>query len=237
MGESGFFFELLILGAVAAFLIHRLWSVLGRRHGEEQQRSNPFASGSRSETGEDNVVHLPERGDGGRGAAEAGAPQPTASNSDSREIGLSAALTQIKIAEPSFDPKGFVEGAKSAFAMIVEAFADGDRDTLKPLLAPDLYEVFEKEIGRREETGFTHKTTIKQIHNADIIEAQLNGTAIHVTVRFVSDQERQVLDADDNPVPEETSDGPEELVDVWTFSRVAGSPDPNWELAETRTEG
>jgi len=211
--------------------------VLGRRHGEEQQRSNPFASGGRTDGVEDNVVHLPDRGgDGGAGAADAASSQ-TATSCDSREVGLSAALTQIRIADPGFDPASFAKGAKQAFAMIVEAFARGDRGTLKPLLAPDLYEIFDKEIARREAAGQTHKTSIRQIHNADIVEAQLNGTAIHVTVRFVSDQERQVLDAQDQPIAEESSDGPEELVDIWTFSRVAGSPDPNWELAETQTEG
>lgn len=232
MGNGGYLFEILILGVVAAFLIHRLWTVLGRRHGEEQQRTNPFAGGA-GQDGDDKVVRMPNRG----GSSEASERAAPAGPVDSRQVGLSSAFAQIKIADPSFDENTFVDGAKAAFRMIVEAYAAGDRETLGGLLAPELYETFEKEISRREDAGESLETEIKQIHNADITEAQLNGTAVHVTIRLVSDQVRRAYDSAGNLIEDESDQGPTELVDVWTFSRVAGSPDPNWELVDTQTEG
>ncbi len=230
MGDSAFLLEILFFGAVAVFLIHRLWSVLGRRHGEEQQRSNPFQGSMSGAEGreDDRVVTLPDRG--GPDAA------PPVSRIDSEEVGLNNALTQIKLVEPGFDDRRFLEGARGAFGMIVEAFSAGDLPTLEMLLAPDLFDTFRREIERRADSDETLETEIRNLHNADIVQATLNGTALHLTVRFVSEQLR-VLRSAEGTVLDGDPDQPIELVDLWTFSRNIQSPDPNWELVETRVEG
>src|SRR3546814_1544591 len=130
-------FDILIFAMIAAFLVFRLRNVLGRRTGNEQQRPNPFSTGQRpAEPIQDNVVTLP-----GREAQEA----------DAGAAGGRHGLTQVRIADTSFDPRTFLEGAKAAFGMIVAAFAKGVTATLRPLLSDDLYDEFSGAIRDRLE--------------------------------------------------------------------------------------
>jgi len=225
MGGDFNVIQILIFAAVAAFLIYRLRSVLGRRTGHERQRRNPFTpSGEQGEQrAPDNVVHLPERARGEEGELPAEAP-PT----------LSAGLTQIRIADPSFDAGSFTHGAKRAFAMIVEAFAKGDTGTLRPLLSDDLFDEFSGEIRRRAAEGEVHETRLVNMKSADILEARMDGRTALVTVKFVTDQINVIRD-DQGNVIEGDPEAVHELVDIWTFARNTRAGDPNWTLVETRT--
>lgn len=221
--------RILLFAAVAGFLIYRLRGVLGRRTGHERERRHPF--GQRGEQGarhgepqgespQDNVIPLPERGQSDAEREEA----PS----------LSAGLTQVRIADPSFDANQFVQGAGRAFEMIVEAFANGDTATLRPLLSDDLFDEFGTEIRRRAAEGETHESRIVSLREAEILEAQMEGRTAYITIKFVSDQLNAVRD-ENGEVIEGDPETPIEVVDIWTFARNTRASDPNWTLVETRT--
>lgn len=228
MGDGFVFIEIVIFAMIAAFLVYRLRSVLGRRTGEERQRSNPFTSAPGAAK-PDNVVPLPERNrtrpDVAPGADIAVSDEP---------LSLAASIDQLRAADPNFDEKHFLEGSKAAFAMIVDAFARGDTATLRPLLADDVYDSFAQVIRDRHAAGEQHEARIEQIREAEVVEAKLDaGRTARVTVRLVSDQVNVVRDRNGAIV-----DGdPKALVentDVWTFARNLRSRDPNWALVEVR---
>jgi predicted lipid-binding transport protein (Tim44 family) len=227
MGGDFNLIQILIFAAVAAFLIYRLRSVLGRRTGHERHRRNPFTPAGEQGQGEqrapDNVVHLPERGRGEEGELSTEAPPS-----------LAAGLTQVRIADPGFDAGSFTHGSKRAFAMIVEAFAKGDTGTLRPLLSDDLFDEFSGEIRRRAAEGEVHETHLVNMKSADILEARMEGRTALVTVKFVTDQINVIRDDQDN-VLEGDPEAVHELTDIWTFARNTRASDPNWTLVETRT--
>ena len=231
MGDDYELLQILLFAAVAGFLVYRLRSVLGRRTGHERERRHPFGHGGhRGHEGDgtpadapaqDNVVPLPDRS-----SAEAGESASTPS--------LSAGLTQVRIADPSFDANRFVEGAGRAFQMIVEAFARGDTEVLRPLLSEDLFDEFGAEIRRRNAEGEVHETRIVRLREAGILEAGVNGHLVTVTVKFVTDQINLVRD-ETGEVIDGDAETPIDVTDIWTFSRNTLSEDPNWLLVETRT--
>jgi len=220
MGDGFVFIEIIIFAMIAAFLVYRLRSVLGRRTGEEQQRPNPFTARPNQP---DNVVPLPERN----------RPRPDAAPFSDEPVSLAVALEQIKAADPSFDEKHFLEGAKAAFQMIVEAFARGDTAALRPLLADDVYENFARAIRDRQAAGERYETRVDLIREADVVEAKLDaGHTARVTVKLVSDQ-MNVLRDRNGAVIEGDPDAVVEATDVWTFARNTRARDPNWALVET----
>ena len=231
MGD-GQFIDILFFAMIAAFLVYRLRSVLGRRHGQERQRPNPFSangqgrgeSGTRGrEAAADNVVSLPER------SRQIDVAPPT-----DEPTSLAAGITQIKMADPSFDEKSFAEGAGAAFRMIVGAFAEGETTTLRPLLSDEVYDNFAEAIRERQARGETLETRIEELRDVDVIEARMQGRTAFVTVKFVSDQINATRDADGSVIEGDAED-PAEVVDIWTFARNTRSRDPNWMLVETRT--
>jgi predicted lipid-binding transport protein (Tim44 family) len=224
MGESFFLFDILLFAVIAAFLVFRLRNVLGRRTGLEQRRQNPLASPPRAPDPRaepsDNVVTLPERP---RDAAP-----PVA------EPGAATGLTQIKIADRSFNERGFLDGARAAFGMIVDAFARGDTGTLRPLLSDDLYDEFSEAIRARLASGETLEHKIESIESAEILEARMDGRTAYVTVKFVTRQTNATRDAQ-GAVTDGNPDKVIEVTDIWTFARNTRASDPNWTLVETRT--
>jgi predicted lipid-binding transport protein (Tim44 family) len=141
-------------------------------------------------------------------------------------------LTQIKLADRSFDTKGFVNGAKAAFEMIVSAFSQGDSKILRPLLSNDVYDDFNGAIKAREERDETLESTLVGISESDIIEAELQGKTAFVTVKFVTEQINITRDAQGEAVNGDSS-GVSTVTDIWTFARNTRSRDPNWTLVAT----
>lgn len=144
-----------------------------------------------------------------------------------------AGLAQIRRADPRFDLNEFMQGARAAFAMIVEAFAQGDKDTLRPLLAGSVYTNFAHAIDERQAAGNSLQTELVGILQTEPVGAALDGRIVRLTVRFQSEQAHTLRDASGAVVPEGTHP-PEEVVDIWTFERDLDSRDPNWALVETR---
>lgn len=229
MGGDFQFFDIIILAMIAGFLVLRLRRVLGRRDGHEGNYPDPFKEAPENDKDthdEDNVVQLPDR------SRDDNAPDPLADYDDDDPV--AAGLTQIRIADPSFDPNMFIEGSKVAFEMVLNAFAGGDRKTLKGLLSPDVYRNFEEAMSERERAGEVLEDTLVGIRSAKILEASMDGNQALVTVKYTSEQISALRDAEGNVI-----DGnPNEVIDVtdfWTFSRDTRSSDPNWTLVGTES--
>ena len=227
MGDSSFqFFDIIFFAMVAAFLVLRLRSVLGKRTGNENPerwRSTPTARNAEKLPRPDNVTPLPPR----NGAPVDVTPPPPATP-------LDAGITQIKLADPSFDPREFSSGAKQAFEMIISAFAQGDSAALRPLLSDEVYDNFVADIRRRQQAKQTLETTLVGIKSAEVIDAKMDGRTALVTIKFVSEQINVTRDAAGQTVDGEPSQVTT-VVDAWTFSRNTRSRDPNWLLVATAT--
>jgi predicted lipid-binding transport protein (Tim44 family) len=222
--------DIIFFAMVAGFLILRLRSVLGRRTGDdannaERWRSQKPASGAPrgTEPLPENVARFPDRT--APAAPEGPAPAPGS---------VEAGVLEIRAADPSFDPDGFQQGARGAFEMIVQAFAQGDAPALRPLLADPVYDSFSAAIRERQAAKQTLSTTLIGIKSADIVEAKMQARDAFVTIRFVSEQVNvtrdaagEVVDGDPNKV--------ETITDVWTFTRNTRARDPNWFLVQTAT--
>ncbi len=212
---------------VAAFLVLRLRSVLGRRTGHERPPTDPYAAKSKPKAepadNSDRVVALPPRGDRAKAAAA-----QRAQSADPLEAGI----TQIRIADSDFDPDQFVQGAKSAFEMIVTSYASGDRDTLRPLLSDEVYENFGQAIDERAKNKHTLETTLVAVRSADLLEASMDGRVAFLSVKFVTEQINVTRDEQGEVVDGDTSQVAT-VTDIWTFARNTRSRNPNWTLVAT----
>jgi len=221
MGDGYQFIEIVVFAVIAGLLVVRLRSVLGRRTGSEQRR-DPFTAKPQSpEMPPQKVVPLPRR--------NRLAPPPP-----SGPLSLGQALDQLKAADKSFDEKAFLGGARSAFEIIVNAFAKGDSATLEPLLSHEVYASFAAAIRERAARHETLSTNLLTLKTVDIAEANLAADIAQVTVRFVSDQINVTRKAD-GTVVDGNPDQVEEKTDLWTFSRSVNSRDPNWTLVATHS--
>jgi predicted lipid-binding transport protein (Tim44 family) len=212
--------------AVVIFL--RLRSVLGRRNGHERPPTDIYRPSPRTANNEDNVVPLPGRN----------TPAETASaeamDEEEPATPLEKDLRDIRRADPSFNPDEFVEGAKMAYEMIVSAFAAGDRKSLKPLLARDVFDGFVSVIADRESRNETVESNFIGINKAEITEAALEGRTATITVRFVS----ELVSSTRNEAGAIVDGDPTEVMtvtDIWAFARDVTSRDPNWKLVSTET--
>lgn len=230
MGEGFQFIDIILFAMIAAFLILRLRSVLGRHRHDGRPQPDPYEK-TRTLPTEEPVVTLPDRSETDRLA-----PRPVEEPvSDAAATPMEAALTQMRIADPRFDAREFIAGGRAAFEMIVEAFAKGDRKTLDQLLAPDVYENFAAAIGDRESKNHTLENTLIRIVSADAIDAELDGRIASITVKIVSEQ----VNLTKNAAGEVVDGNPNHITvvtDVWTFSRDLRARDPNWKLVATSSE-
>jgi predicted lipid-binding transport protein (Tim44 family) len=225
MSDGFAYLDIIFFAMVAAFIALRLRSVLGRRTGNERQRPDPFRPTSPTPQ-PDNVVPIPDRSQM--------SPADDAGSGDARGDSVKSGLGAIRLADRSFDVDGFLQGAKAAFSMIVEAYAKGDKDTLRPLLAPDVFQRFATAMDDRSRRGETLATELVTTRGAEVTAAGMSGSRARLTVRFESDQINvtrntagDVVDGDPSRI--------DQVVDLWTFERDTRSRDPNWQLVETRT--
>ena len=229
----------IIFLALAVFIFVRLRSVLGQRTGRERPPYDPYSRDTArppQPAAEGKVVSLPDR--------NAGTPAPTAPEEDAappafRWQGVTeegsataAALDEIARIEPDFDAKHFLVGARSAYEMIVTAFAAGDRRALKDLLGKDVYDGFVAAITDRESRRETMESRFVSIEAADLQDVTVRGRTAQLTVRFVS-KLISVTRGPDGTVVDGSPDTVADVTDVWTFARDLGTRDPNWKLVAT----
>lgn len=226
--------DLIVYALVAAGLIFWLRSILGTRGEDDPQRppylqpekiktdapGQPYAQGDQSPSAEERIIALAER---------------PARNLSVENKNAEEGLLTISRIERSFDINRFLEGAQDAFAMIVEAFAAGERDTLRDLLADPVYNAFEGVIKERETRGEKSQTEIHAIRKAEVLDARVQNKMAFITVRFTAEE----IGAVRNSAGEIISGHPEKLTlmrDVWTFGRKLNNKDPRWLVYETRDD-
>jgi predicted lipid-binding transport protein (Tim44 family) len=222
--SGGFPVDLILFAMVAVFLVLRLRGVLGRRQGFERppQGSAPVPVPAARAPIEE-LPDLPPAA--AQGSVRQVVPDPRSP--------VGQALERIRQVDQSFDPRAFLGGAEGAFRMIVEAFAAGDRATLRNLLSDDTYAGFEQAITARETAGERQRTEIRSVHETGIEAADLRGTVADITVRLVSDQVNLTTGADGQVVS--GAEAVTELTDIWTFQRDLSSQDPTWKLVGTQS--
>ncbi len=221
MGNWFVIIEIVILAMIAAFLGMRLYSVLGRRaeHEEEIIPTNRFDM-----LDEQDRKKVPPP------------PAPELIVEDRTMPGFPPAiergLREISTADRNFELLGFLEGAKGAYEVVLEAYWEGDKDELKELCDDDVYQSFAAAIDDREASGITLDNKLIRIEDTTVHSAELDGKIARIAVRFVSDIASVTRDKDGNVIAGSLDDAVESR-DVWTFSRDIRSADPNWLLDET----
>lgn len=187
--------EILILAFIAGFVLFRLYATLGRRTGSERPPQPQPAQGE-----------LPREPLGAplRQAQTVGGP-------------AGEGILSIVRADPAFDVDHFVAGAKAAYELIVQAFAKGDREALRSLLTPRVFDSYSAAIAKREESGGEGPELVR-LRSAEIVEASLRDDTARITVAFEAELA-------------EGAHGVRDARERWTFERPVHSPDPNWRLA------
>jgi predicted lipid-binding transport protein (Tim44 family) len=233
----------LIYLVIAVLVLLRLRRSLGQRTGHEKQRHQQGRFGGPEDANQvptnttpandDTVVTLP--GTNRRSTATRGATRTAARDwGDFAKPRSVRAKTFNSFAEidPDFDPGEFVDGARAAYEMIVNAFAEGDRKTLQSLLSPEVYDEFLGAIAERTKRDERIESSFVSIDKAEIKDAKLNGSTAHLVVSFVSQMITATLDKDG-----EVIDGdPSKIIpvnDIWTFARDLNTSNPNWKLVAT----
>jgi len=239
----------LIFLVLAVVIFWKLRSVLGQRTGNERPPFDPFsrrgndAQGAGGKTIDaqptevrpgDKVVPLPRRAEDGTVIATADPAAERIAAYAPAGSPLAAGLAAVASADRSFDPAQFLDGARTAYEMIVTAFAQGDRKALKPLLGREVFDGFAGAIADREQKGETVEFSFVGIDKAEITDAAVRARSAQITVRFVS----KLISATRNKAGEVVDGDPvvvADVTDVWTFARDTGSRDPNWLLVATET--
>jgi len=223
--------DLIVYALVAAGLVFWLRSVLGTRHGEERERPNPFAGAEQQEDNSDISVSA-----GGHSGPEeqimALAENPRRNYGVDNKTAENG-LIEIARNDRDFDIDFFLEGSQDAFAMIVESFAQGDREALKDLLSEDVYNAFEGAITDREKRGETQETEIHAIRKVIVTKAVLDKKMAYITAKYTADETSVTRDKNGEIItgnPDKTT----EMNDIWTFGRDIKSKDPSWLVYETR---
>jgi predicted lipid-binding transport protein (Tim44 family) len=219
MGDDVSIFTTVLFAIIAGVVIFRLRGVLGKRTGSETQRPNPFVSGLTPPKG--TVEYFPPR------------PEPEPEEMDG-PVSLAAGLARIHKADPKFDENAFLNGARTAFEHIIQAYVQGDRSTLKSLLSASVFASFDHAIAEREKASEAQEIRIEKFEDVDVREARLDGSYAYVTVRFVTQQIKVTRDKAGEAIDGDAAHAVE-MIDLWTFSRDTGSSDPNWLLVATRT--
>jgi predicted lipid-binding transport protein (Tim44 family) len=217
--------EIVILAMIAAFLGLRLYSVLGRRaeHEEEPIQGRfdaPQAPKTAAAPGPKPAELAPPRG------------QVPARVVPGVTPAIERGLREIAAADRRFDITAFIDGAKGAYKMVLEAFWRGDKDELGQLCDSDVYEGFAAAIDARLAAGETLDNRLVRIEEATIVAASYAAPIARVTVRFVADMASITRDSEGTVIAGSLDDAVDAR-DLWTFTRDVTSPDPDWLLDET----
>lgn len=214
--------EIVILAMIAVFLGLRLYSVLGRR-AEHEEEPAP----RRFESKEEREMIV---------SSHSVAPAPRAVTEREAQADVlpqvERGVQSIVAADKWFDVVAFLEGAKGAYGMILEAYWRGDKDTLRELCDDSVYEGFANAIDAREEAGETLDNRLIRIEDATIRDAELERKEARITVRFVADMAAVTRDGEGTMVAGSLDDAIESR-DIWTFARRTDSRTPDWQLVET----
>ena len=202
------FLDIIILGLLAVFLGFRLKGLLGDRSGYSGDLKNPDAVNKEERIENQNVIKLNNTTINGEG------------------------LDSLIKADPGFNEKEFLEGAKNAFKIIIKSFSDSEIEKLKPLLDYDLLNSFTKSISEREARQERQFSDVVSFKNFEIIKVNITDNLASITLKIISEQIKYLVDKND-VLLEGNKDQSEIIKDKWVFERDISSTNPNWKLVET----
>ncbi|WP_425071508.1 Tim44/TimA family putative adaptor protein [Sagittula sp. S175] len=211
--------QLLVLAGIAIFLVLRLRSVLGTREGFERP-SQPAPVAERSSRRDFDVIE---------GGPDHDIIDHVAEGSES-----ALALAEMKRVEPSFNVTEFLSGARGAYEMILMGFERGDIEGLKPFLADDVYETFAEVVQQREAQGLKIEAEFVGVRELSLSNATFDASTnqAEITVRYVGEL-TSVVKNTEGEVLEGSPTSVKRQKDIWTYARIMGSSDPNWQLVAT----
>ena len=209
------FIDIIIFAVIAVLLVLRLRSVLGQRSGYEQPQSERPTNSFDDNENDSEVIPLHAK---------------ATDNAPATLHGLDA----LRGIDRNFSEKEFISGAKSAFEMILTAYAEGDLAQLRRLLGYDLLQSFTSSIENRIAAKESLSITLDQLHEASILNITVTDQVASITVHFHSVQTRLAKDENGEPIDSEDIDA-REFTDIWTFERDLTLSDPNWKLTETES--
>lgn len=207
------FIDILIFAVIAVLLVLRLRSVLGQRTGYEEPQDKQV---------KESFTDKPN------------APIPFPKVIDNSAKISGSGLDTLRRADSQFNESQFIQGATSAFGMILTAFAEGDQAQLKRLLSYELLQSFMQTIHDRTAAKETLEITVNDIREVNILNVELTESVASITVHFHTTQTRIARD-EHGDVTDDSDTEPREFIDIWTFERDLTLADPNWKLAETES--
>jgi predicted lipid-binding transport protein (Tim44 family) len=212
--------QLLVLAGIAIFLIIKLRAVLGSREGFEKPSLPPDEARPRMAKRDFEVIE--------------GGPDRDITDHVADGSPAAKALAAMKMAEPGFSVNTFLQGARGAYEMIVMAYERGDLSSIKPFLAPEVYDSFAEAVQAREAEGLTVEATFNGLREMGLTDASFDRDSREgeVTVRFLGEL-TSVIRNRSGEVVEGSPNSPKKQRDVWTFARKMGTDDPNWLLVAT----
>lgn len=211
---------LIVLAAIAIFLILRLRDVLGTREGFEKPAVTRSPEGDKLRRSKFEVIE--------------GGPDPDIADHVDAGSPAADALSAMKAVDPSLNVGEFLGGARGAYEMILMGFESGDLAKIKPLLSDEVYESFATVVEDRIEKGFTVEANFVGVRELKLVDAEFDADTKEgeITVRFVGeltsvirDKAGEIIEGNPNEIKRQK--------DVWTFARVMGSDNPNWQLVAT----
>ena len=226
MSESMPYADIVILALVAGFILLRLRSILGTKQGHDNPDFFRKELQQRREMQEP-IIQLGEKINRLKQKEEADKDLQAIEDASVKD-----ALALIKAKDPSFSISQFMSGARYAFEMVFDAFAKGDKETLKMLLNDELYAHFTSEVEKRTSSEQKEETTLVSAQAKTITKATLVNNTAKISVRFVSEQIVLVRDASGTILEGDASQG-HEAEDEWTFERDVTSKNPNWKIIDT----
>jgi len=222
MGDYGFI-DIVLFAMIAAFLILRLRSVLGKHRNSGEGKSNLGLHALTQTQKTDKTTTEPDSNEESKG-------EPKNTEEDSG----GADLVKIQKVIPSFEQLEFLAGVRAAFEIIVNSFASGDKDKLAGLLSDEVFNNFSSAITDREKKGYVSESSLIRIIDTVLLEASISDGAALLTVKILSEQ-INAIKGEEGEVVDGNPDLVMEVADIWTFSKEMESPDPNWRLVATRS--
>ncbi len=201
------FLDIIILGLLALFLGFRLKNLLGDRSGYGED-VNKLETYNETKPDNNNVINLNKKKISGEG------------------------LETLKKVDPNFSEEEFLNGAKQAFKIIIEAFVDSDIEKLKPLIDYELLKSFTKSISEREARQEKQFVDIISINKLDIINISLIDNIASISIKIESEQIKYTIDKNDKII-DGNKEVSEIIKDKWVLERDISSNNPNWKLVET----
>jgi len=228
--ESESFELIIILALVAVFILFQLRRTLGKKTGfdpSEDQKGNPYQPRpkEKNKDDDDNIIQI---------RPDMEQADPVVNLGLSKSSPFYGVIEKINRLDHSFNTRSFFDGAEYAYGLVLNAFWDKDRKTLRNMLSRQVFEQFDGAIAHLEQQKWHSENKLMDIEKIDLVAADLDGSLAEVTVEFISHMIMSTRDGAGKLIDGD-ADKAIRVSDIWTFCRDVKSTDPNWTLVATRT--